>query len=89
MLPPHYCPPPVIHSWLSRVPASVREFLVRCHSSLHRALLVATLFGDQSELRFWTVAAHYLPTASAGEWFISSPAPVPVSDALPLLHRCR
>uniref|UniRef100_H3AKR3 WD repeat-containing protein 11 n=1 Tax=Latimeria chalumnae TaxID=7897 RepID=H3AKR3_LATCH len=34
---------------------------------LQRCLLVARLFGDESELQFWTVAAHYLHSVSQGK----------------------
>ncbi|XP_078500058.1 WD repeat-containing protein 11 isoform X1 [Lissotriton helveticus] len=37
-----------------------RLFLDPDFSLLQRCLLVARLFGDESELHFWTLAAHYL-----------------------------
>ncbi|KAF2349114.1 WD40-repeat-containing domain [Trinorchestia longiramus] len=50
----------VIKNWLRQVPSELQQFLERCDSVAHRALLTALLFGDRSELRFWTVATHYL-----------------------------
>ncbi|XP_063852322.1 WD repeat-containing protein 11-like isoform X2 [Scylla paramamosain] len=49
-----------IEIWLSRIPKEVREYLEKCDSTAHRALVTAQLFGDQGELDFWTVACHYL-----------------------------
>lgn len=49
-----------IEIWLSRIPQEVREYLEKCDSTAHRALVTAQLFGDQGELDFWTVACHYL-----------------------------
>nr|XP_060624527.1 WD repeat-containing protein 11 isoform X2 [Anolis sagrei ordinatus] len=36
---------------------------------LQRCLLVSRLYGDESELHFWTAAAHYLHTFSQGKTF--------------------
>ncbi|XP_043912007.1 WD repeat-containing protein 11 [Protopterus annectens] len=44
-------------------------------SLLQRCLLVSRLFGDESELQFWTVAAHYLHRFSQGKQL-----PVPTGD---------
>ncbi|KAK6481905.1 WD repeat-containing protein 11 isoform X1 [Huso huso] len=42
-------------------------------SLLQRCLLVSRLYGDESDLQFWTVAAHYLHKFSQGEQ-LSEPA---------------
>ncbi|MBN3298986.1 WDR11 protein, partial [Amia calva] len=42
-------------------------------SLLQRCLLVSRLFGDESELQFWTVAVHYLHAFSQG-WQLSTPS---------------
>lgn len=49
-----------VELWLERLGPGVREYLEGCHSTAQRALATARLFGDQGELDFWTVAAHYL-----------------------------
>ncbi|KAG0723808.1 WD repeat-containing protein 11 [Chionoecetes opilio] len=43
-----------IEIWVSRIPQEVREYLERCDSTAHRALVTSHLFGDQGELQFWT-----------------------------------
>ena len=55
----------IIHTWLDKMPAALQKFLLECKSTGHRALVTACLFGDQSELRFWTVAMHYIPKMTA------------------------
>ncbi|CAL4100716.1 unnamed protein product, partial [Meganyctiphanes norvegica] len=49
-----------INIWVSRIPPELKEFLVKCESTAHHALCTARLFGDQGEIDFWTVVAHYL-----------------------------
>ncbi|KAJ8250709.1 hypothetical protein COCON_G00226310 [Conger conger] len=43
-------------------------------NQLQRCLLVSRLFGDESDLQFWTVAAHYLQSFSQARQ-LSVPAP--------------
>uniref|UniRef100_A0A4W3H4F0 WD repeat-containing protein 11 n=1 Tax=Callorhinchus milii TaxID=7868 RepID=A0A4W3H4F0_CALMI len=47
---------------------------------LQRCLLVARLFGDESELHFWTVAAHYLHSFSHGKQQLE-PSTIPVHES--------
>uniref|UniRef100_A0A672NHH3 WD repeat-containing protein 11 n=1 Tax=Sinocyclocheilus grahami TaxID=75366 RepID=A0A672NHH3_SINGR len=50
---------------------------------LQRCLLVSRLFGDESDLQFWTVAAHYVQSfAQKGQ----TPAEVPQSSHLDICH---
>ncbi|KAL7990561.1 hypothetical protein Chor_013991 [Crotalus horridus] len=47
---------------------------------LQRCLLVSRLYGDESELHFWTVAAHYLHTYSCNKSLIVKAEDVLVSQ---------
>ncbi|XP_015672733.1 WD repeat-containing protein 11 [Protobothrops mucrosquamatus] len=47
---------------------------------LQRCLLVSRLYGDESELHFWTVAAHYLHTYSCNKSLIIKAEDVLVSQ---------
>ena len=45
----------------------LRVYLESCpFGTAERCLLTARLFGDESELTFWTVALHYIRAARSG-----------------------
>ncbi|XP_066534821.1 WD repeat-containing protein 11 [Hoplias malabaricus] len=51
-------------------------------SLLQRCLLVSRLFGDESDLQFWTVAAHYLQSfAKARQLSVPTPESQPQSES--------
>uniref|UniRef100_A0A672NJL1 WD repeat-containing protein 11 n=1 Tax=Sinocyclocheilus grahami TaxID=75366 RepID=A0A672NJL1_SINGR len=50
---------------------------------LQRCLLVSRLFGDESDLQFWTVAAHYVQSFAQS---CQTPAEVPQSSHLDICH---
>lgn len=56
--------PPVfersVQQMLASVPSHFREALLETKRTAGRCLLTAQLFGDEYELRFWTIFSHYL-----------------------------
>ncbi|KAK3585480.1 hypothetical protein CHS0354_003328 [Potamilus streckersoni] len=51
----------IVNSQLELIDRNVLSYLHKCRfGTAERCLLTARLFGDESEVRFWTVALHYL-----------------------------
>ncbi|KAL3863810.1 hypothetical protein ACJMK2_005541 [Sinanodonta woodiana] len=51
----------IVNSQLELIDRNVVSYLNKCRfGTAERCLLTARLFGDESEVRFWTVALHYL-----------------------------
>ena len=50
----------IIIAWMNSIPEMLKRYLVGCQSTLHRAHVIAQLFGDQAEMKFWTLATYYL-----------------------------
>jgi len=44
----------------------MKEYLPNCHfGTAQRCLYTARLFGDESEVQFWSIALHYLRAEKA------------------------
>ncbi|XP_053548627.1 WD repeat-containing protein 11 [Bombina bombina] len=58
----------LIQQQINALSNDAKDLLLDPHFTLlQRCLLVARLYGDESELHFWTVAAHYLQVFQRGE----------------------
>jgi len=72
-------------SQLELLDDDLRVYLESCpFGTAERCLITARLFGDESELMFWTVALHYIRAARCGTTTTSStPLPRSASSAVP------
>ena len=74
-------------SQLELLDDDLRLYLESCpFGTAERCLITARLFGDESELMFWTVALHYIRAARCGTSTSSSmgaPLPRSASSAVP------
>ncbi|XP_078587664.1 WD repeat-containing protein 11-like isoform X3 [Branchiostoma floridae x Branchiostoma japonicum] len=51
----------IVNEQLQLIPSDLQEYLPVCpYGTAQRCLIVSRLFGDESELHFWTVALHNL-----------------------------